>query len=176
MTGKFTAALAEFALAFATLAPGVATARDRHGGYRGGYDGSYYHDGRDYRHYRHDDNSDAVAAGVIGLVLGLALGAAASAPRAPRYACTDNYQRCAAPPPPCGGCANQSYYNQDYAQPGYPNQGYNDRGYDPRYDNNDQGLEGGTYDPNDQQRSSCTRRERQWDRYANRYVIVDVPC
>ncbi len=25
-------------------------------------------------------------------------------------------------------------------------------------------------------KSQCTRRERQWDRYANRYVTVDVPC
>jgi hypothetical protein len=25
-------------------------------------------------------------------------------------------------------------------------------------------------------REQCTRPERQWDRYANRYVTVDVPC
>lgn len=169
MTRRFTAALAAFALAFAALAPGAAAARDRHDGYYGGH-GGYYQDRRDYRHYdRRDHDGDAVAAGVIGLVLGLALGAAASGPRGPRYACTGNYQRCAAPP--------QGYYNQGYAPQPYPpyaNQPYANRGYDPRYDT-DQGLEGGYYDPNDQ-RQTCTRSERQWDRYANRYVMVDVPC
>ena len=183
MTRKFTAALAAFALVFAALAPGNAAARDRHDGYYGGHQGGYYgggHGRRDYRHYgRRDHDGDAVAAGVIGLVLGLALGAAASGPRAPRYSCYDNYQRCAGPPPPCGANCYQGYYNQGYAAPygaqPYANQPYDNRGYDPRYDGN-QGLEGGYYNPNDPQRSPCTRRERQWDRYANRYVMVDVPC
>lgn len=47
------------------------------------------------------------------------------------------------------------------------NDGYDDR-YDNRGYNNDR-----NYAP---QREQCTRRERQWDRYANRYVMVDVPC
>lgn len=67
------------------------------------------------------------------------------------------------------------------------------KGYDPRYDQGgyDPGYNhrGGAYerdygvappqagyDPRLQQPPQCTRRERQWDRYANRYVVVDVPC
>ena len=68
---------------------------------------------------------------MIGLVLGLALGAAASQPQRPRNAYdSQGYDR--------------NYYGA--AAPAYP------------------------------QRPACTRRERQWDRYANRTVTVDVPC
>ncbi|MEQ1819927.1 MAG: hypothetical protein ABL871_15100 [Terricaulis sp.] len=45
-------------------------------------------------------------------------------------------------------------------------------GYDDRYDN--RGYDNDRYAAPQQQQ--CTRRERQWDRYANRYVMVDVPC
>lgn len=128
-------------------APTEASARDRRDGYY-----RDYRDHRDYRDYRRDryydhrrhrdDDNDEIAAGVVGLVLGLALGAAASQPRAPRDPCYDNYRRCD------GGQYDDRY---GYAPP--PPSGY----YEP-------------YAP------SCTRRERQWDRYAQRYVTVDVPC
>ncbi len=172
MMRKFMALLAAFALVAVTLAPSVADARDRRGGYYG--DRDYYGRHYDHRRRHHDrDRGDAVAAGVVGLVLGLAIGSLASQPREPQVVCRDNYQRC---PPPRG------YYDD--------RRGYYDQGYDPRYDDRggysayeqDYGLAGGpapqgSYDPYyDQRQPQCTRRERQWDRYANRYVIVDVPC
>ena len=49
-----------------------------------------------------------------------------------------------------------------------------DDGYDDRYDN--RGYDGERYAPPPPPQNQCTRRERQWDRYANRYVMVDVPC
>lgn len=48
--------------------------------------------------------------------------------------------------------------------------GYNDRDYDRGYRDNQR------YSPPPPPEPQCTRRERQWDRYANRYVTVDVPC
>ncbi|HVK80661.1 MAG TPA: hypothetical protein VM915_08600, partial [Verrucomicrobiae bacterium] len=113
------------------------------------------------------DNDDEVAAGVLGLVLGVTLGAAlASQPRQappPRAQCYDNYQRCAPPP---------QYYNQGYDQGSYyedPRSAYEqDYGY---------AQPEGSYDPYYEQRQpQRTCRERQWDRYANRYLMVDVPC
>jgi hypothetical protein len=167
MMRKFTALLAAFAFAAATLSPAAADARDRRG--HGGYDGRGHHG----RHYRDRDNGDAVAAGVIGLVLGVAVGSMLAQPRGPQARCYDNYQRCAAPPPPPRG-----YYDR----------GYQDQGYDPRYDDRsdsayerEYGRDGdayaeGDYDPYVERAPQCTRRERQWDRYANQYVTVDVPC
>lgn len=158
MMRKFTAMLAAFAFAATAFAP-AADARDhRRDGY---YDGGRHY--RDYdrrRHYRHhdDDDGDAVAAGVVGLVLGLAIGSLASQPSQPRARCYDNYQRCAPPPR-----RDEYYYDQGR---------YDDRGGS-AYER-DYGLEGG--DDGYDQREQCTRRERQWDRYANRYVTVDVPC
>jgi hypothetical protein len=169
MIRKFSALLAALVLGVTTLVPTAADARDRHR-YR-----DYGHH-RDYdRHWRdRDDDGDAVAAGAVGLILGLALGSMASQPRDRGYDCRDNYRRCAPPPPPrrcydpCGH--DDSYYRDD-------------RRYDDRYDRGsayerEYGYEGG-YDPyldDRDRRDQCTRRERQWDRYANRYVTVDVPC
>ncbi|MGE0597471.1 MAG: hypothetical protein AB7P07_13995 [Hyphomonadaceae bacterium] len=168
MLRKFTAAIAAAMLAFVTLAPSTADARD---GRRGYYE---RHHGYHGRHHRRDNDGAAIAAGVIGLALGVALGAAASAPPRQR-SCYDNYQRCAPPPPP-PGYYNQGYYQGAYQQPPQPQPYYGggdsayerDYGYGPD-------AQGG-YDPAYDQRQACTRQERQWDRYAQRYVTVDVPC
>lgn len=166
MIRKLSALLAALVLAVTMFAPTAAEARDRGHGY---YDRGYYRDyeHRRWRHRDRDDHSDAVAAGAVGLILGLALGSMAAQPRDRGYHCYDNYQRCVAPPPPppCRNpCRGGGYYRD----------GYYDRGS--AYER-DYGYEG-RYDPylDDRDRGYCTRRERQWDRYANRYVTVDVPC
>lgn len=179
MTRKFTAILAALALGASLFAPS-AEARD----YGRHHDGGYY---GHHRGYYHNDHGDAVAAGVVGLVLGLAIGSAANNPPPPQARCYDNYQRCAAPPPPPG------YYRQGYAPGGYDPRYQQDPRYadpryadpryaDPRQDPNSAyeedygggpGYEDQGYAPEQQQ---CTRSERQWDRYAQRYVMVDVPC
>jgi len=154
MMRKVSALLAAALFAATTFAP-MAEARDGRRGY------SERHYDRDWdrrRHWRHhDDGNDAAAAAAVGLVLGLAIGSLASQPREPRVQCYDRYQRCAPPP----------RYDDRYERDSY----YEDRGgaYERDY-----GLQGddGYYD----ERPQCVRRERQWDRYANRYVTVDVPC
>lgn len=176
MKHKLTALLAALALAATSIAPAAADPRD---GRRDGY-GRHYGQHDDYRRGRHyrgrDDHGDAVAAGVVGLVLGLALGAAANSPdRRDARNCRDNYRRCD-PPPGYYQRRDSAYGQQD---------GYYEDGYDPRYDDRRSAYEddygrapptdlrggrGGYDDP------PCIRRERQWDRYANRYVTVDVPC
>jgi hypothetical protein len=165
MIRKFSALLAALAFALTTLAPvSDADARDRRGG--------YHH--RDYdRHdrYRHRgrDHGDAVAAGAVGLILGLAIGSLASQPRDRDRGCYDNYQRCAPPPPcrnPCG--YDNSGYDARYDDDRYRDERYDDRSaYESDY---------GYDDSYEEPRQQCTRRERQWDRYAGRYVTVDVRC
>lgn len=153
---KLTALIAAAILGLTTLAPAAADARDGRG--RGwdhdrSYNGGHYD--RSYR--RHDDHGDAVAAGAVGLILGLALGSIASHPRhePPRYDNRGSY----GPPTGYQGYAPSysggSAYERDY---GYAPQGYDQGDYEPPI------------------QSRCMRAERQWDRYANRYVTVDVPC
>lgn len=160
MLRKLTAFAATLAFALTTLAPVSADARDRrHDGYWGGRHDGYY----DHRRRHRDDDDDAIVAGVVGLALGAVIGSAlASQPRqAPpqRVQCYDNYQRCAPPP---------QYYNQGYDQGSYyedPRSAYEqDYGY---------AQPQGYYQ---EQRPQRMCRERQWDRYANRYLMVDVPC
>lgn len=152
---RFAPALAALAAAVLALAPAVAEARDHHGG--GGYDRGYYDRGYDRGRWddrgrydrRHGDNDDAVAAGVVGLVLGAVIGAAVA----------DNNARTRAYPPP------QRYYQPPPAYYPPPQQGY----YPPpppRY-------YGDSYAPR-----VCVVRERQWDPYAGQYVRVErrVPC
>ena len=155
---KLTSLLAAIALAATSLAPAAAEARDRHGR------NHHRHD----HYYRGHDNGDAVAAGVVGLVLGLAIGSMASEPR--EADCYDNYRRCDPPPPQRG-----SY------DPRYDDRGYDDEdlegGYDPRYEDPRAAYERDyRRAPDRYAEPECTRRERQWDRYANRYLMVDVPC
>lgn len=133
----WTAALAAFAMLATSLAPAPALARDYHGyGGRGYYGGGHY--------YRHHGNGDAVAAGAVGLIFGLALGSALSEPHYNRYSDCD---RCGPPPPPrcydrCGYDDRRADYDRDY--------GY-DRGND-----------------------ACVRQVQQWDPYAGRYVWVNL--
>jgi len=151
---KFATILAAVAFGLTTLVPATASAQHR-GGYdrgydRGHHDGGRWRDGcrrdnnygcerdRDRRRYGRDDDNDAVAAGVIGLVLGAVIASAIS---------NNNNDR-----------RDDGYYDRrddDY---------YRDSRADDRY-----------YDPPPPE-PQCTRPERQWDRYANRYVTVDVPC
>lgn len=165
MMRKFTALLAAFAFAAATFTPAAADARDRRG-----Y--GYYDGGRHHGYYRrhHDHDGDAVAAGVVGLVLGLAIGSLASQPREPQARCTRDYRYCEPPPgyyerrdgyyDPRYDDRRGSYYEQEYGElEGGP---YAEGSYDPAYEN--------------ERQPQCTRRERQWDRYARRYLMVDVPC
>lgn len=156
MMRKLTSFVAALALAAATLAPGAADAQGYH---RGHYNHGGYGGGRYYGRY-YDHRGDAVAAGAVGLILGLAIGSIASAPR--QGGC---YDRCGAPPPPpCGRCGPPpGYYNQ-----GYQGQGY--RGDDRSAYEDDYGVKNAVED------YQCTRPERQYDRYAGRYVTVDVPC
>jgi hypothetical protein len=160
MLRKTLAALAATAIFATSFAPVEADARER----RGYYDRDYRHDGYRRRGHRDRDNGDAVAAVVVGLVLGLAIGSLASQPRDRGPVCRDNYQRCAPPP--------GQYDRRD--------SGY----YEPRYDDRgsayerDYGLEGGRYEDSyyDDQPRICTIQQRRWDDRAGRYVIVDMPA
>lgn len=168
MIRKLTGVLAACAFALATLAPATADAQHRRGG--------YYDRGDHGRYYRHRDRHDEVAAGVLGLVLGLSLGGIA-ARHAARRDCIEG-RGCALPPPP-GRC-----YDPCAAQQGYYDPRYDRRdGYDPRYDDRryedeyGEPLEGGYYEDEDYpppRQAQCTRR--RWDDYERRFVTEAVPC
>ena len=154
MMRKLTAMVSAAALAASAFAP-AAQAHDW--GRGGGRWDNHWDNHRGYygRDYRYDRRGNAAAAGVVGLILGLAVGAAISQPRRDRC-----YDGCGAPPP---------RYNQGY-------QGYNDG---PPLAGGPGYGDGSAYEEDYGQapaKSQCTRQQRQWDRYANRYVTVDVPC
>ena len=115
MKFKWTAALAAIALA---TAPTAALARG-HGGHYGGH-GGYYGGGHGYYGHGHY-HGDALAAGVVGLAFGLALGAAASDhgcyDRCGGYGYRDSYygRGYYAPPPPPQGCITQAQTWDPYA-------------------------------------------------------------
>lgn len=151
MMRKFTTILAALAFGLTALAPASASAQRHRGGHGGGYYGNHgdaygcrrdnnygCERDRDRRRYGRGDDGDAVAAGVIGLVLGAVLVGALTSNNNDRH--DDDYDR------------DDDYYR-----------GGGDYG------------EGRYYEPPPPE-PECTRTERQWDRYANRYVTVDVPC
>lgn len=145
---RFSTLLAAALFAFATLAPAAADARDRRGDRGRGYDRGHYSERYDHRRHRDDRRNEAVAAGVIGLIVGVAIASAAQERRdrreAERAAAQDDYYY------------DDGYYEDD-SRSAYERD-YGDRSY------------------NAPPEPQCMRRERQWDRYANRYVTVDVPC
>lgn len=157
---KITAVLTAMAFAAAALAPTAAVARDRHGGY---YGGGHYDNHRHYRRHRDDDGA-AIAAGVVGLALGLALGAAASNNnQQPRARCYDNYQRC------------EPAYGQSYYAPQQPPSSYQGDYYGPPQGAYYDGPSGGGYYEGG---NSCVRQVEQWDPHSRRYVWVNLrtPC
>lgn len=148
---KISALLAATLFAFTTLAPAAADARDRRGDGRH-YDRGHYSERYDHRRHRQADRrNEAVAAGVIGLVLGVAIASAAQERRERREA-ERAYQR-------DEGYYEDGYYEDD-ARSAY------ERDYADRY----------APPPPQRGEPQCTRSERQWDRYANRYVTVELPC
>jgi len=150
MISKWTAALSALALAATAIAPSSAFAYD-HRGY-----------GR-YGHYHHYGRGDAaVAAGAVGLILGLAVGSALSNPGPRRYG--DCYN-CAAPPPP-----PQSYggYDPYYGPPpsdGYYNKSSDDRRADYEHDY-------GQAPPRED--NPCLEPRQQYDATTGRNVWVNV--
>ena len=152
MKRKFTAFVAAAVLAATALAPTADAQRYRGwGGYERHYGG--------YGHYRGYYGGQVAAIGVVGLVLGLALGSAISSDHYDRGGC---YNPCGAYPP----APPPQYRGYDPGRGGPPPDGSayeQDYGVSPKLEGAPQG-------------SSCTHAERQWDRYANRYVTVEVPC
>lgn len=175
MLRKILASVAAVAVFAATLGPVDASAQ-RHGYYESNRHNNY---GR-RSHYR--GNGDAVAAGVVGLIIGAAIGSMSNQPRDPRLQCNSNYQRC--PSQPYYGGANQGSYDPRYDNrngssydPRYDNQ--SGAAYDPRYDDrsgsayeSDYGPSQGAYD----QTRPCLRREERWDAASGGYITVDTPC
>lgn len=170
MIRKLTGVLAACAFAFTTLTPAIADAQHRRGG--------YYDRGDQGRYYRHRDRHDEVAAGVLGLVLGLSLGGIA-ARHAARRDCIEGRGCAPLPPPPPGHCYDPCAAQQGYYDPRYERRD----GYDPRYDDRryeeeyGEPLEGGYYEDEDYPRprqAQCTRR--RWDDYERRFVTEAVPC
>lgn len=164
MIRKLTGVLAACAFALAAFTPATADAQHRH---RGGYYDRGHH-GHHYRRDRHDE----VAAGVLGLVLGLTIGSIAER-HAARRDCIEG-RGCALPPPP------RRCYDPCAAQPGAYDPRY-DRRDDPRYDDRQyedeygEPLDGGYYEDEDYPPpAQCTRRT--WSDYERRFVTVAVPC
>jgi hypothetical protein len=128
---KITAALVSaLTLAGGTLTPAIAYAdddgrhwrgRDGYHRYHRGYDRHHYDRDRwrgDYRrHHKDDDDGDAIAAGVIGLVLGGVLGAALASDPEPRYGPGPGYYQ--APPPAYYPPPQYQSYDPGYYGPGY---------------------------------------------------------
>jgi hypothetical protein len=167
MIRKLTGVLAACAFALAAFAPATADAQHRRGG--------YYDRGHHGHYYRHRGHGDEVAAGVLGLVLGLTIGSIAEQ-HAARRDCIEG-RGCAPPPPP------RRCYDPCAAQPGAYYDPRYDRRDDPRYDEGQyedeygEPLEGG-YDEEDdyppEAEAQCTRRV--WDDRERRFVTEEVPC
>ena len=145
MLRKILASLAAVAVFAATFSP-VDAAAQRHGY----YDRDYRDHDRGRRHHHRDrDNGDAVAAGVVGLILGVTIASLATQQRDQRV-------------------QSQPYYG-----------GRDQGGYDPRYDDDrsdsayerDYGSQG-DYDDD----RPCLRREERWDSASGGYIQVDTPC
>lgn len=151
MATKFAALFGAAVIALTAIAPAASADPRYRGGDRGDYDNHRGHyDGR--RGHRHRDNdNDALAAGVVGLVIGAVIGSAITESR--REPPPQAYY----PPPPqprySGG-----YY--DGPPPGYAGSDYSGPGY---------------YDQGPQ---LCVQRTQTWDPYARRYVTLErrVPC
>ncbi len=165
MRHKLFAALIAGIVALGAVAPTDAFARDRRG--HGHYDNHYR--GDHYRRHR-DNGSDELAAGVLGLVVGLAIGAAASDRNDPPPAYRQD------------GYRQDGYYQGDYRQGGYSQSQY-DQGYDAYADDyGDRALEGGYAQAAPPQSYSddrgCIRQVEQWDPVSGRYAIVNLrqPC
>lgn len=152
MIRKLTALMAACAVALTALAPVEAAAQRYRGGDRH-YDRDY-RDYRDYDRHRHYDrrrdwrrhDRDDDNDEVAAAIVGLIVGVA------------------------IGAAASQN--------DGRDRRYRDDRRYDPRYSRDYRDDRYGDYGYADDAYAGppCVRRERQWDRYANRYVIVDVPC
>lgn len=143
MLRKVLASLAAAAVFATTFSP-VDAAAQRHG--------YYERDHRDYgrgrrHHHRDRDNGDAVAAGVVGLILGVTIASLASQQRDQR--------------------SQQSYY-------GGRDQAYDPR-YDDRSGSayeSDYGDSGAYYEDD----RPCLRREERWDNASGGYITVVTPC